>query len=234
MTDYLRKQGVDCEVVRSARATRPRIEVDLSGVKVVVPRGSLQSPEEFLNEKREWVESKLAEVREKRERIPERRFVAGARWPYLGDTRTLRIKSRRGRELTESEIQLPRKQVEKKSIKTELEKFYREQARVRFEKLLERWAPELDVQPGKLYVRNQRTKWGSCSGKGNVNLNFRLMLAPPAISEYIVIHELCHLKHLNHDAEFSRLLERHCPDYAEHEQWLDENSVQLIFTRADL
>jgi predicted metal-dependent hydrolase len=69
-------------------------------------------------------------------------------------------------------------------------------------------------------IRNQRTRWGSCSPSGRISLNWRLIQLPPAISDYVLLHELTHLRHLNHSARFWRELARLCPHHAEARQWL--------------
>jgi len=92
----------------------------------------------------------------------------------------------------------------------------------------------MDVEYDKIEIRNQRTKWGSCSTSGTLGLNWRLMMAPPAVARYIIVHELAHLREQNHTDEFWRLVAEFDADYEEHAQWLQENSTQLIFSEADL
>lgn len=92
----------------------------------------------------------------------------------------------------------------------------------------------MDVTYDKVEIRNQRTKWGSCSSSGTLGLNWRLVMAPRAIAEYVVIHELAHLVEPNHTDEFWNLVARFDPDYREHAAWLDDNSARLIFTEDDL
>jgi predicted metal-dependent hydrolase len=84
-------------------------------------------------------------------------------------------------------------------------------------------AKRLGYPFGRLTFRNQKTKWGSCSGKGNINLNWRLIKCPPFVQEYIFIHELCHLKHLDHSNKFWNLVAHHMPDYLKAEKWLKLN-----------
>jgi predicted metal-dependent hydrolase len=92
----------------------------------------------------------------------------------------------------------------------------------------------MDVEYEQIQIRNQRTKWGSCSTTGTLGLNWRLMMAPPEIVDYIVVHELAHLRESNHTDSFWSLVAEHDPDYEEHSRWLEENSTQLIFSREDL
>ena len=92
----------------------------------------------------------------------------------------------------------------------------------------ERFAPPVGVSFSRITIRNQRTRWGSCSSKGNLNFNCLLMLTPPEIRDYVVVHELCHLKEMNHSPAFWAQVERILPDYRERRKWLKEHGASLI------
>ena len=94
------------------------------------------------------------------------------------------------------------------------------------------WAPLIGVRPGRIAVRCQKTRWGSCSTKGNLNFNCLLMLAPEGVIDYIVVHELCHLKHMNHSKRFYAEIEKVLPDYRQHQQWLKDNG-EFLLARVD-
>lgn len=90
------------------------------------------------------------------------------------------------------------------------------------------FAPQIGVSYGRITIRSQHTRWGSCSAKGNLNFNCLLVLTPPEVLDYVVIHELCHRKELNHSARFWAEVEKHCPDYPRHRKWLKDNGGALI------
>ena len=96
------------------------------------------------------------------------------------------------------------------------------------ERKLPHYAALLGVSYGNVTVRNQRTLWGSCSGKGNLNFNCLLMLAPETVADYVIIHELCHLVQHNHSKAFWGLVAQTMPDYAAYRQWLKTNGKSLI------
>jgi len=93
---------------------------------------------------------------------------------------------------------------------------------------LSRFAPLLGVTFGKVTIRAQKTRWGSCSSKGNLNFNYLLMLSPPEVLDYVVVHELCHRKEMNHSPRFWAEVERVMPDYRVHKQWLKDHGSQLM------
>lgn len=90
------------------------------------------------------------------------------------------------------------------------------------------YAPLVGVTYGRITIRNQRTRWGSCSSEGNLNFNCLLMLTPPEVRDYVVVHELCHRKEMNHSAAFWAEVERVLPDYRAQRQWLKDNGAALI------
>ena len=91
-----------------------------------------------------------------------------------------------------------------------------------------RFAPVVGVTYGGITIRNQRTRWGSCSTKGNLNFNCLLLRVPQDVLEYVVVHELCHRKEMNHSPKFWAEVERVLPNYAESKRWLKENGSGLI------
>ena len=93
---------------------------------------------------------------------------------------------------------------------------------------IEHFADLIGVRPAKITVRNQKTRWGSCSKSGNISINCLVMLMPEKVIDYIVVHELCHLKEMNHSKSFWREVERIIPDYKQRQNWLKENGSQIM------
>ncbi|MGN0361655.1 MAG: M48 family metallopeptidase [Bilifractor sp.] len=90
------------------------------------------------------------------------------------------------------------------------------------------YASLMGVTYGRITIRHQKTRWGSCSAKGNLNFNCLLMLTPPDVQDYVIVHELCHRKQMNHSRLFWDEVRRVMPDYRQKEQWLKENGTRLI------
>ena len=90
------------------------------------------------------------------------------------------------------------------------------------------YARKLGVRPGRITIRNQKTRWGSCSAKGNLNFNCLLMLTPPEVIDSVVVHELCHLKEMNHSARFYDWVISVFPEYRKHNGWLKKNGPEIM------
>ena len=90
------------------------------------------------------------------------------------------------------------------------------------------YAERIGVSYGRITIRHQRTRWGSCSTKGNLNFNCLLMLTPPEVIDYVIVHELCHRKEMNHSARFWTLVASILPDYTEQKRWLREHGGVII------
>ena len=103
-----------------------------------------------------------------------------------------------------------------------------EAARIDLPARVAHYAPMVGVQYGRITIRSQRTRWGSCSAKGNLNFNCLLMLCPEEVRDYVVIHELCHRIEMNHSPKFWAAVERVCPDYRAHRKWLKDHGNELI------
>ena len=93
------------------------------------------------------------------------------------------------------------------------------------------FAPLVGVTCGSVTIRTQKTRWGSCTGKGDLNFNSLLMLAPEEIRDYVVVHELCHRRHMDHSAAFWAEVERILPDYKLRRKWLKDNGPALMARR---
>lgn len=226
--------AVEYEVQHSFDATEPRIDVDIHGVVVVVPEGKEVQPTELLKENAEWVIDKQRSYDAYREQIPDRTFEAGERFPFLGEDLELVIESRQKHGIDGDSIRLRKSAIKQSCIKQVLKNFYRSRARDYLTDRTDYYAEQMNVKYEKIEIRNQRTRWGSCSTGGTISLNWRLIMAPADVVDYLVVHELAHLSEQNHGRDFWRLVVEYIPEYKQRVEWLEQNSAKLIFSEEDL
>ena len=218
---------------RSDRARHARILVDAGGIEVVVPRRfPMRAVEPFVEEKRPWIERTLRRIRESEAEYPRPRARAGGAVPYLGESLTVRVKRERGRRRAhvarrghELRVRLPRDA----RLVDALEAWYRRQARTEVAERLDAAVARAGRSYTTLQIRGQRTRWASCSSAGAMSFNWRLLLAPAEILDYVVEHEVAHLEVLDHSQRFWRLLARRSPRYRDHERWLRRHGPALRF-----
>lgn len=117
-------------------------------------------------------------------------------------------------------------QAETKRLET-LEKRYRKDAKKRLEERVTYFHRITGGHYTSITVRDQKTRWGSCSSRGTLSFNYRLIFAPPAVLDYVVVHELCHLTHMNHSKDFWNMVATVMPDYKIHKKWLREHGHEL-------
>jgi predicted metal-dependent hydrolase len=114
-----------------------------------------------------------------------------------------------------------------------LRSWYVATARHELERRTMEWAGRLKVKPQRIFIREQKSRWGSCSSRGNINYNWRAVMAPPAVVDYLVVHELCHLRQPNHSPAFWELVAAAVPDYKEYRRWLRDSGQLLMRLLAD-
>jgi len=216
--------SVPYRVRRSDRARRVRVSVDAhSGVEVVLPRTSPQSAAAAaVVELRPWIERRLAEAREVQAAIAAR----GAAVPYLGTNLTLRAEPGRTRAHRRGDTLLV--PAEPEGAAPAIERWYRRMARREIGPRLDLAAGALQAEYTSLTIRNQRTRWGSCSSGGAMSFNWRLLLAPEPVLDYVVWHEACHLRVMDHSPRFWSVLAEHCPGYDVHRRWLRSQGNTLV------
>jgi predicted metal-dependent hydrolase len=223
--------AIPYRIRRSERARRARILVDGDGVEVVVPRRfPLRDVEPFVEEKRAWIERTLLRMRQTEIELPPARLTDGGEVPYLGERLGLsvRVDRKRVREHValrgdSLRLALP----PDTTVRAALERWYRRRARAevgpRLDAACARWGSSYT----KLQIRGQRTRWASCSSTGAMSFNWRLLLAPAPVLDYVVEHEVVHLQVMDHSQRFWILLSERVPDWREHERWLRRHGHAL-------
>jgi predicted metal-dependent hydrolase len=214
-------------VRRSTRARRVRVNVhalaDLRsvGVEVVLPtRAPERAAAAAVSELRPWIERRLSDAQEVLARIAERAGTV----PYLGASLELVPQAGRTRAHRSGERLL----VPSGDARPAIERFYRRAARAEIAARLDRATALAGSSYSGLSIRAQRTRWASCSPSGRMSFNWRLLLAPERVLEYVVWHEVCHLEILDHSPRFWALVQSRWPGWREDRDWLSRNGATLI------
>jgi len=214
----------DYRVRRSDRARRVRVRVDPAhGVEVVLPRRAAErEAAAAIRELRPWIERRMAELARTRAAVAAR----GASVPYLGETLALVFERERTRVHRRGATLLVPGAGE--DHRPALERWYRRQARAEIAPRLDAATTAAGARYAGLTIRGQRTRWASCSAGGAMSFNWRLLLAPAPVLDYVVWHEVCHLEVMDHSPRFWSLLAERCPDYRAHAAWLRRHGATLV------
>lgn len=220
-------------VRKSARAKNLRLQVSAeAGLEVVLPKkfnpGSLES---ILREKQNWILDKLNFFSQAVESRRVHREQGGWRVLYRGREYAVETKEEAGAacrvEVEEAKLIVVVPEGAGGNAGAVLEGWFRSMARLLIHQRLRVVNERLKLSFKRVFIRGQKTRWGSCSSQGNLNFNWRLVMAPLPVLEYVVVHELMHLVEPNHSKKFWSLVEDICPDYKAHRTWLRKNGHRL-------
>lgn len=216
------------KVRQSSRAKRPNLKLKNGNIIVSIPENADLSPEKLLEENSDQTVKYWQSAKKFREKIPERNFEENESFKILGEKKEIIVEKRRSNEI-DNNIRLAEHLIEQTSLKDQLEKSLREHARKVFKIKSKKYSDRIHEEFEKIFIRDQKTRWGSCSSKNNLNFNWRLVLGPEHVLEYVVVHELVHLEHSNHGREFWSRVEKLYPDYKRSDNWLSKNGAKLVF-----
>jgi predicted metal-dependent hydrolase len=217
---------VDVAVRRSAQARYPRLRVrEDAGAAIVLPeRATLDEARKILADKAGWLQRKLDAVADRQD--DDTLGMAGV---WLDGAPLAVVRGPAGgrpiARLVEGELVVVGAAHDAEAA---VMRWYRRQARAQLRAIVADEAARLGVQPAKVLIAGQRTRWGSCSATGTVSLNWRLVLAPRDVQRYLVVHELCHLRVADHARGFWRLLDGAMPGWRTHAEWLQRHGSELL------
>ncbi|HWS23223.1 MAG TPA: SprT family zinc-dependent metalloprotease [Anaerolineales bacterium] len=212
------------------RSDRRSISIVVGTDGKVIVRAPRKTPagviDLFVSSKQEWIESTKVKMLARKPR-PQEKDILKDGLLLLGEPIRVTVTDEKSVHYDNINriLYLPNRPLPQISII--LEKFYKSQARVYLSGRLNQLAAKTGYQVEKFRLSSARTRWGSCSGKGTISLNWKLLLAPKAVVDYVIIHELCHLDHMNHSPAFWKRVGTHLPDYQRHRDWLKKNGNTL-------
>lgn len=231
----LRGRDVRYLVRPSNRARRLSLRMrEKDAVEIVVPPFlPAVNAERVLRDMEEWILRTMDRMQRHERNSPVREVADGTRITFLGEDRVLRVvesdRRRASVTLRGGELILARPRGTNPEIARILGRWFLARAKTCIPQRV------LELNRGKNFVffavavRNQKTRWGSCSRKGTLSFNWRLVLLPATVMDYLIFHELAHLKQMNHSARFWSVVESMCPDYREAERWLRRHGRSVLF-----
>lgn len=227
------------------------ITLQINGrIQVSAPRRvSYTEIENFLARHSVWIENNLAKYKAIRERYPRKEYREGEKFIFLGKEKRLHFipgQSAKVRaEVRDAELLVsippaawrtfdPHQRHEE--LANLIRNFYAEAGKNILSVRLQHYSGRMGLVPSSVCYRSQKTRWGSCSANGKISLNWRLIVAPIEVIDYVIVHELCHLVHYNHSKSFWDLVATQIPDYDVKRAWLRENQYEADFlaTRSEL
>ncbi len=223
------------EVVRTNRRKSATIKVNAGRVQIVVPKWlSEHELQRLIDRKSRWIREKLRSQAALPVLVP-KQYVDGERFRYRGRAYALKVVEasvERGVKLQSGRFQVSldggvdhNERVQE--VHRQLQQWYCNQAQRLLPDKTAHYAARMGVEPQQVVVKSYSARWGSCSSRGVVSYNWRVVMAPDAVIDYVVVHELAHLVQLNHSASFWRYVEQIIPDYRLHRDWLKTNGMLL-------
>jgi predicted metal-dependent hydrolase len=204
-----------------------------ANITVVAPIGATE--EEIIKvvrTKAKWITQKLFEFREVEYRKRNIEYVNGESFMYLGRNYSLQIMvdntiKKPEAKLYQGKFNVKSNTKDQNKIKAAMEEWYRQKTLDKVLDRVEYYNPYFRVSPNTIKVKEQKKRWASCNSKRDLLFNWRCSMAPAFVLDYIVVHELCHMEHLNHSTEFWNMVKRIMPDYENRKEWLKNNGIKL-------
>jgi len=236
---------IQVHIVRSKRKTICMSVNKDGSVTVKAPRLYPTDKEiaKFVESRADWVILQRNRQQEREDMKLVRRFETDYSFPYLGEERLVEMQSAKKTSITYEEgkiiIKTPAYEALKENyeaftnaekidkLRTELKKWYKKQAYAYVSKRVNYYKEIIGVTVTSVSIKSRKSQWGSCDSNGNLTFSWRLVMARPEAIDYVVIHELCHRKYMDHSKQFWNEVQKYMPEFKEQKRWLEENSVNL-------
>ena len=233
---------IEIEIIRSKRTTLCLTMKTDGTVVVKAPQFITDNKiREIVEKKAEWIFNKRKEISRRESKKVKREYVNGATLPYLGEEVPIEIilhkKSKVELEeelLSEVSSNSSTKKIviytpntETEGIQKRLKKWYKKQTMDFLMNHVPNFSQKMNVSYTSISIKSRKSQWGTCDTQGNLTFSWRLIMAPVESIDYVIVHELCHRKHMDHSKQFWGEVKKVLPNYKEYENWLNENSINL-------
>jgi hypothetical protein len=229
--------GIPYTISVSTRAKNIKLVIDTKGLRVIKPqKAKMNDVDRILKDKSKWIYKYYIEFQRVKMEESKRQWISGETIPYKGENCDIEIFSQKDERISLS-FKKNRFEVfvnetvceeDKKILIEEIfRKWFVKNARINIKERLDYFTKITGLTYNTFRIKEQKTRWGSCSQKKNLNFNWKLIMAPDWIMDYVILHEVCHLRHLNHSKEFWALVEIYMPTYKKAEEWINSNGSRL-------
>ncbi|MGA7676884.1 MAG: SprT family zinc-dependent metalloprotease [Dehalococcoidia bacterium] len=226
-------QTITYTVKRSLRAKRIRLEVrPQTGLTVIVPHYyKIRQLPRLLKSKERWISNNLAKYRHLQSPSVGKELKSGDTIPYLGrDLELVKWENHSGAggvTLEGDTLAVSSELFKNGILELALEQWYRTEAAKLISERIDKLSSQMGISYKRIVIRGQKTRWGSCSHKKNLSFNWKLIMAPEPVIDYVITHELTHLKEMNHSKRFWELVGQYCPRWREYKKWLKKHEADL-------
>lgn len=225
-------EGFDYSLRRSTRAKNIRITVGTDGVVLTLPgRTAEKHGHEFIRERSSWIAKTLAKIEAADEIVASRSLADGSRVPFIGWDLTLRLLDGPSGRVTlkpaSAELWVRVPDTRRETVAAALERWYRRQAKEVFTERLDAVVERNGTSYERVAIRDQKTRWGSCSSSGTISFNWRLLLAPESVMDYVIEHEAAHIEVRDHSKNFWALMDQRVEDWRDSRLWLKRHGTTL-------
>jgi len=210
-------------------------------VEVVAPLNvSERTIDKFVRSQQDWVvaaQDKVEKHKQAIKKLAPKEYKDGVSIPFKGEQKKIQLKTSSLKNIKVEfdqqvfTIFLPISLAEENRhelVRLAIIDWMKRQAAIEVKTSVDIYAEKYNLFPRFIRIKTQKSRWGSCGIHNDINLNWLLILTPLEVMEYVVIHELCHIKERNHSANFWELVEQHCPDYRLHRLWLKKNGQSIM------
>lgn len=226
----IKTESFDVSVITSAKRVSITLKVNSKGVFLHIPtRLPMDIVHDLIAEKSGWIKKQLAKQPEP---LPERQWQQGETLSFFGQQYELQLAQKADSpsvKLAEDTIILSARlhRIGQKARRKAIVDWYKNQAEIYLTKRTEELSRQTGLTPKSITIKTYKARWGSCNIRGEIQYNWQIMQAPTSVIDYLIIHELCHLKHHNHGKKFWQLVARHCPEYKKEQTWLKQHGAML-------
>ncbi|MGE5474671.1 MAG: M48 family metallopeptidase [Ignavibacteriales bacterium] len=224
-------------VTENKKAKCIKLVMGTDGLRVTKPlRTKLDEVEKVLKIKSNWIYKNYVKLQSVKAEECDREWKTGERILFKGDECNIAIYTYNNKKvfidfdgkLFDIYVNENIEENERKAaIEDALKKWYIEAANKAFKERLDYFCRIIGFHYNTMRVKEQKTRWGSCSKKGNLNFNWKLIMSPQWVTDYVIIHEVCHLRYLNHSKEYWNMVALHMPEHKKARQWLKKNGMKL-------